>query len=179
MLAARNPLQPLQPATASTATAGRGGPPLTPSDWWEQLQIEKNRGATRRLRLQTYREATNRLPLEKHRDDPYLLEIWLDYLQLQSENNEDHAAIRDQYKWLKSSRIGAGAARFYTAWAEFEKAGGYTSRAINILFTGIGVNAHPVENLRKLREEMVNSSATMKSGRTNAEGTQPSRDCVD
>ncbi|KAJ3169948.1 hypothetical protein HDU88_000590 [Geranomyces variabilis] len=177
MLAARNALQPLQPATAATATS-RGGSPKTPSDWWEHLQIEKNRGAARRVRLQTYREATNSLPLEKHRDDPYLLEIWLDYLQLQSENKEDHAAIRDLYKWLRSSRIGAGAARFYIAWAEFEKAGGYTSRAMNILFIGIGLNAHPVEQLRKLREEMASSSATLKGGPPNSEDSHLSHDRV-
>ncbi|KAJ3179007.1 hypothetical protein HDU87_003277 [Geranomyces variabilis] len=177
MLAARNPLQSLQPATAAPAT-GRGKSPKTPSDWWERLQIEKNRGTARRVRLQTYREATNSLPLEKHRDDPYLLEIWLDYLQLQSENNEDHAAIRDLYKWLKSSRIGAGAARFYIAWAEFEKAGGYTSRAMNIIFTGIGVNAHPVEQLRKLREEMAGSSATLKGGPSNPEDNNSSHNRV-
>ncbi|KNC99197.1 TTK protein kinase [Spizellomyces punctatus DAOM BR117] len=137
---------------------------LTPSSWWEHLRIEKDRGANARNMLRLYKEATSSIPTDKYRNDPFLLELWLDNLQLLRASGEDHGAIRDQYKFLKSSRIGAGNAKLYLAWANFERVAGYIDRAKNVLLTGISQNAYPVDDLRSLLSKIVSENVTSERG---------------
>ncbi|KAI8822894.1 kinase-like domain-containing protein [Fimicolochytrium jonesii] len=126
----------------------------TPSEWWESLRIDRDRGATARTLMQKHKEATTSLSTDRYRHDPFLLEIWLDYIHLQRTTAEDHSVIRDQFKLLKSGRVGAGSAKFYTSWAEFERAAGYIDRAKHVLLTGISQKAHPMEEMRTLMAEM-------------------------
>ncbi|KAJ3120491.1 hypothetical protein HK101_006940, partial [Irineochytrium annulatum] len=68
-----------------------------------------------------YADATSKLSVDKFRNDPRLLDIWLEYLRMEANAREGISELRDKYKYLKS-RIGATSAKLYLHWARTELA---------------------------------------------------------
>ncbi|KAJ3292343.1 hypothetical protein HK104_005366 [Borealophlyctis nickersoniae] len=113
-----------------------------PASWWEYLEAQRKRGVVGRKLRDLFKEATTRLDA---RNNPTVLDIWLEYLTLQRQLGEDHGAIRDLYKKLKS-RVDK-LAKFWIAWAEFERSAGSVDKAKNAIRLGISARAQPVEEL--------------------------------
>ncbi|KAI9091726.1 kinase-like domain-containing protein [Phlyctochytrium arcticum] len=126
----------------------------TPKQWWNFIGDERDRGAKRDVLLRMYKECTGLLSAETYRNDPYLAELWSDYLQLLSEASMNHQKVRELFKYLESARIGTGYAKMYQTWADFELNAGFIKHARQALLKGISQNALPIDDLRAALNEL-------------------------
>ncbi|KAI9339218.1 kinase-like domain-containing protein [Zopfochytrium polystomum] len=133
-------------------------------DGWSDFLESRKRTDSSRSLLELYAEATSRYLDEKQPPLMHvipgaysivvaliiirLLDIWLDFLNLQKVENSNYVEIRDHYKFLKS-RMGCRSSRLYRQWAEFEDEQGHRDKAISILKSGVQT-AGPSDPLREL-----------------------------
>lgn len=131
------------------------------AEWLALLQLKRDQEeakqdpATRNYRalLDLYAEATSGISVDKFRTDQRLLDIWLDFLNLQWLAQESVDEIRDKYKFLKS-RLGCRSSRLFVQWAVFEYECGRRDKAIGILKTGLTSNATPTEPIQSLLQTL-------------------------
>ncbi|KAI0564614.1 Serine/threonine protein kinase [Gracilaria domingensis] len=83
--------------------------------------------------LNLYDQAMNLIPrTSANRHSPIYLQIWLDFIALRAEIEEDHFVIRDLFKALKAQRIGINNSKFWNAWADHEEKHGAQEKAAKL-----------------------------------------------
>eukprot|EP00178_Gracilaria_changii_P007448 TRINITY_DN235_c0_g1_i1.p1 TRINITY_DN235_c0_g1~~TRINITY_DN235_c0_g1_i1.p1 ORF type:complete len:1019 (+),score=141.28 TRINITY_DN235_c0_g1_i1:435-3059(+) len=83
--------------------------------------------------LNLYDQAINLIPRNSaNRHSPIYLQIWLDFISLRAELEEDHYMVRDLFKALKAQRIGITNPKFWNAWADLEQKLGSPEKAVKL-----------------------------------------------
>ncbi|CAN8069411.1 unnamed protein product [Agarophyton chilense] len=83
--------------------------------------------------LNLYDQAINLIPrTSANRHSPLYLQIWLDFISLRAELDEDPFVVRDLFKALKAQRIGITNANFWNSWADHEEKLGSTEKAAKL-----------------------------------------------
>lgn len=139
----------------------------TPAEIYESLRNTRNRLSSRRELLNYYSKAIHSLDFNVHANDPHLLQIWLDYIELQRKMNAESATVSKFYQKMHSLGIGKRLGQFYISWASFLDDTGSVDAAVKVLLAGnesVGTGKEKVEKKlqefeKKLRDKACNQKA--------------------
>jgi hypothetical protein len=90
----------------------------------------------------------------KYKEDPILLDLWLERIQLEIQSGTEYHHIIELFKQMGQLRIGLKVPDLYLAWAEYEHNSGFTERAFRIVKAAIDSNVQPANTLHEKIQEL-------------------------
>jgi hypothetical protein len=131
--------------------------PKTPSEWYSFIQ-ERRRADSNKNLLQYYATAMRQIDFKQYANDLHLVAIWLEFINLQKNENVPEDTLLKIYEKMQHLGIGQKVASFYIQWAEFDR-----PRALDILNMGMKNKAKPISSIMmQLKRLETDTDPTMK-----------------
>ncbi|KAL5036851.1 Serine/threonine kinase mps1 [Batrachochytrium dendrobatidis] len=152
--------------------------PQTPAAWYSLITAARTNSSSNSHILALLKTATQRLPMDQYRNDPLLLNVWLEYLSLlKTTKADDVTTIADAFKLLKAARVGASIPRFHLSYAAFESSLGHMDKAESILSAAIAAGLQPSDELQSALSNLVSSNEY--SNKENSYSHKDASACID
>ena len=133
--------------------------PQSPETWWSTFIRHSHIPPTPKI-LDELSKGIEGFHVDHHKGDPFLLRIWLAYIETHWKLNNDIDESRRMFKYLKSMHLGVSHPELFLYWSQFEYALNNHEKAVSVLKNGLEYIRRDVRLEEALKGLSTDSSST-------------------